>query len=113
MGQAALDHDEGRLGAPLRQREVEENLWRAIRHGMDGRMIDFGHGTEVPTVTAVESLVEWCAPAAALMGIELGLPATNGAQRARAALAEGTSIEDLYREAIAETRATYAPVAAA
>src|SRR6478735_9402126 len=36
IAQAALDYDDGRLGTPLRQREIEENLWRAIRHGMDG-----------------------------------------------------------------------------
>ncbi len=28
-------------------REVEENLWRAIRYGMDGRMIDFAAGREI------------------------------------------------------------------
>ena len=38
IAQTALDYDErGYDGAaPLRQREIEENLWRAIRHGMDG-----------------------------------------------------------------------------
>src|SRR3954447_23360638 len=41
IAQTALDYDDGRLGPPLRQREIEENLWRAIRHGMDGRMIDY------------------------------------------------------------------------
>ena len=29
---------------PLRRREIEENLWRAIRYGMDGEMIDFASG---------------------------------------------------------------------
>ena len=40
IAQTALDYDEhgyeGR-GAPLADREIEENLWRAIRHGMGGR----------------------------------------------------------------------------
>src|SRR5215212_9472028 len=49
IAQAALDYDEGTLPAPLRQREIEENLWRAIRHGLDGEMIDFAARTEVPT----------------------------------------------------------------
>ena len=30
-----------RSATPLRQREIEENLWRAIRHGLDGTQIDF------------------------------------------------------------------------
>ncbi len=33
IAQSALDYDDGRLGEPLRQREIEENLWQAIRHG--------------------------------------------------------------------------------
>src|SRR5258707_10999733 len=27
---------------------IEENKWRAVRYGLDGKMIDFGKGTEVP-----------------------------------------------------------------
>jgi len=109
IAQAALDYDDGRLPAPLRQREIEENLWRAIRHGLDGRMIDFGRGEEVTTRAAVERLLEWTAPARDELGLEVALPERNGAQRARAALAEGASIAEIYREAVEETRRTYAP----
>ena len=107
--QSALDYDEGRLPRPLRQREIEENLWRAIRHGMDGRMIDFEHGEEVPTRDALERLIAWTAPAREALGLEVAFPALNGAQRAREALAAGSSIEAIYREAVAETRRTYVP----
>ena len=31
---------------------IEENKWRAVRYGLDGKMIDFGKGREVPTVTS-------------------------------------------------------------
>ena len=47
IAQTALDYDEhGYDGgaAPLADREIEENLWRAIRHGAGGRMIDFRRG---------------------------------------------------------------------
>jgi carboxylate-amine ligase len=27
---------------------IEENKWRAVRYRLDGRMIDFGKGEEVP-----------------------------------------------------------------
>jgi carboxylate-amine ligase len=37
VGQIAIDLDSGSAPEPLRQREIEENLWRAIRHGMDGK----------------------------------------------------------------------------
>ena len=109
IAQAALDYDDGRLRAPLRQREIEENLWRAIRHGLDGRMIDFGRGEEISTRAALERLVEWTAPAREGLGFDVALPERNGAQRARAALAEGASIADIYRRSIEETRRTYAP----
>jgi carboxylate-amine ligase len=109
IAQAALDYDEGRLGEPMRQREIEENLWRAIRHGMDGRMIDFEHGVEISTREAAERLVEWTAPAREALGLEVALPERNGAQRAERALAGGASIEEIYREAVADTRRTYVP----
>jgi carboxylate-amine ligase len=109
IAQSALDHDDGRLGEPMRQREVEENLWRAIRHGMDGRLIDFDRGEEVPTAAAIERLIAWTAPAREALGLEVAIPEANGAQRARAQLAEGLAIEEIYRETVGETRRTYAP----
>jgi carboxylate-amine ligase len=108
VAQAALDYDDGRLPAPLRQREIEENLWRAIRWGMDGMMIDFDRGHEIPARAAVERLVEWTAPARDSLALDVALPELNGAQRARRALEGGASIEEIYRVSVAETRRTYA-----
>jgi carboxylate-amine ligase len=109
IAQSAMDHDEGRLAAPIGQREVEENLWRAIRYGMDGRMIDFARGEEVSTASVLDRLVEWTAPAREALGLDMSPAEANGAQRARTALAGGASIEEIYREAVAETRRTYVP----
>ena len=114
IAQTALDYDEhGYEGAgrPLGDREIEENLWRAIRHGMGGELIDFradsGSAELIPARAALESVLAWTEPARAQLGIEVALPERNGAQRARDALAAGASIEDLYREAVAETKRTY------
>jgi carboxylate-amine ligase len=109
VAQAAMDYDAGQLAPPLRQREIEENLWRAIRHGMDGEFIDFERRREVPTLAAVERLVEWTAPARNALGIEVVIPEANGAQRAKLGLAAGASIEEIYRESVAETQRTYVP----
>jgi carboxylate-amine ligase len=109
IAQSALDYDDGRLPAPLRPREIEENLWRAIRHGMDGQMIDFTRRDEVPTRAAVERLVEWTGPARKSLGIDVAIPEANGAQRAYRALDAGASIEEIYRESVAETQRTYVP----
>jgi carboxylate-amine ligase len=113
IGQSAIDYEDGALPEPLRQREVEENLWRAIRHGLDGRMIDFDRGQEISTRAAADALIEWATPAAGAMGIDLGSPGVNGAQRAIEAHAGGVSIREIYRGAIAETRSTYVPAEAA
>jgi len=113
IAQAAVDCSEGALPPPRRQREIEENLWRAIRWGMDGKLIDWDAGIEVSTVAAVECLLEWTEPVRRELGIEADLPRRNGAQRARDALAGGASIHDAYRDSVAETRRTYAPEAMA
>ncbi len=109
VAQAALDYDEGPLGPPLRAREVEENLWRAIRYGMDGRLIDFASRREIEAAEAVELLLEWTAPAREGLGIDADVSGPNGAQRARQALAEGLSVEEIYRSAVADAKRTYAP----
>lgn len=114
IGQAALDYDDGRLPDPLPGREIEENLWRAIRHGMDGEMIDWrGAGGLVATREVLDGLLEWSAPAREVLGVAVEIEERNGAQRARDALASGGSIRDVYREALAQTRRTYAPEPAA
>jgi glutamate---cysteine ligase / carboxylate-amine ligase len=112
IAQAALDYDDGRLGEPLRQREIEENLWRAIRHGVDGTQIDFERGETIPTRAALERLIEWSAPAREALGLEVEIPADNGTQRARRALDAGATIADVYADSIAETAKSYAPARA-
>ena len=109
IAQAALDHDDGQHPEPLPQREIEENLWRAIRYGMDGKLIDFARGAEVEAVAELERLLEWTEPARDVLGLDATLPDLNGAQRARRAYEGGESIESIYARAVAETRRTYVP----
>jgi carboxylate-amine ligase len=110
IAQTALDYDEhgyDGAGRPLADREIEENLWRAIRHGTSGRLIDFRRGAEVEAAAALEALLAWTEPARAQLGIDVELPDRNGAQRARESLDAGIAIEDIYRDAVAETKRTY------
>jgi glutamate---cysteine ligase / carboxylate-amine ligase len=109
IAQTARDHDDGRLGEPAHQRELEENLWRAIRYGMDGRLIDLVKREEVEARRALEEVLEWTAPVRDELGLSLELPDRNGAQRDRARLETGTPLPDIYRDAVAETRRTYVP----
>jgi carboxylate-amine ligase len=108
--QAALDEDEGVPFTPHPPRLVEENFWRAIRYGLDGRMIDLDRREEFPAAALPERLLEWTAPARAALGIDAALPSENGAQRQRRALAGGDPIEDVFRAEVELTQSTYAGV---
>ena len=108
IAQAAVDHDEGVEFADPPRRLVEENLWRAIRHGLDGRMIDLDRGEEFPAAVVPDRLLAWTAPARAHLGLEVSLPGENGAQRQRRALAEGASIREVFAAELDETQRTYA-----
>jgi carboxylate-amine ligase len=38
---------------------IEENKWRAVRYGLDGKLIDFGKQEEVPARELIRELVDW------------------------------------------------------
>ncbi len=63
--QAVREVDEGVPYEHPAPRLVEENLWRAIRFGMEGRFIDFAREEEVPTREVLERTLEWCGADAA------------------------------------------------
>ena len=108
IAQAAMDVDERVPFADPASRFIEENFWRAIRYGLDGRLIDLERREEFPAAAAVDRLLEWTAPARAELGVEPALPERNGAQRQRAALEAGAGIEEVYAAEVAETQRTYA-----
>ncbi|HEX7289971.1 MAG TPA: YbdK family carboxylate-amine ligase [Conexibacter sp.] len=106
--QAARDVDEGVPFVDPAPRLVEENMWRAIRHGLDGKLIDLDRAEERPAAEAVERLLGWTAPVRGELGIEVALPELNGAQRQRRLLESGASINEVYEATVRETRETYA-----
>jgi glutamate---cysteine ligase / carboxylate-amine ligase len=108
VAQAAMDIDAGVPHVDYAGRLIEENFWRALRHGLDGELIDLGCGETYPAAEAPERLLEWTAAARAALGIEVSLPAQNGAQRQRAMLKAGASLREVYGASVAATRETYA-----
>lgn len=38
---------------------IEENKWRAVRFGLDGKLIDFGKQTELPARELIREMIEW------------------------------------------------------
>jgi glutamate---cysteine ligase / carboxylate-amine ligase len=112
VAQAARDVDEAVPFTDFPRRLIEENFWRAIRHGLDGEMLDLDRAEAYPAAEATERLLNWCAPVRAELGIEVALPSLNGAQRQRRMTDAGVSLAEAYAAVVAETRDTYATSAA-
>jgi carboxylate-amine ligase len=108
VAQAARDIDEGRPAEDMPARHIEENLWRAIRYGQAGRLIDFDTGEEYAAAEALERLLVWTAPVRGELGIEVALPEMNGAQRQRRQIDAGADMREVYATSVQETRETYA-----
>jgi carboxylate-amine ligase len=107
VAQAARDVDEGVPFADPAPRLIEENMWRAIRFGLDGRLIDLEAGEEYPAPVAIDRLGAWTAPVRAELGIDLRFPARNGAQRQRRMIEAGAPREEVFAASVNETRQTY------
>jgi glutamate---cysteine ligase / carboxylate-amine ligase len=107
VAQAARDVDEGVSWIDHPQRLIEENMWRAIRFGLDGRMIDLESAEEYPARAAIERLGEWTAPVRGELGIDLAFPERNGAQRQRQMIESGATREEVFAASVKETRESY------
>jgi len=95
-------------GEPLPEhphRLIEENLWRAIRLGLSGELIDLDRGDVVSARARLERLVEWVLPVAEEIGAApwLRISEQNAAERQLARRAEGASFEEIYAEQVGLT----------
>jgi glutamate---cysteine ligase / carboxylate-amine ligase len=107
VAQALRDVDEGVPFADPPRRLVEEIFWRAIRHGMDGNLLDLERAEEYPAPEAIERLLAWTAPVRAELGVDPAFPALNGAQRQRRAIDAGASMQEVFAATVRETSQTY------
>ena len=98
----ALDDGEPLPNHP--HRLLEENLWRAIRYGLPGELIDLDRGETLPARARIEQLIEWTLPVADELGVTpyLNVPAQNAAERQLARFAEGATLEQIYAAELGE-----------
>ena len=98
--------DEGEPLPDLPHRLIEENLWRAIRYGLSGGLIDFVRGEVVPARARIEALIEWVEPVASEIGAApfLAVPATNAAERQYERQGELGSHRDVFAELVRRPR---------
>jgi glutamate---cysteine ligase / carboxylate-amine ligase len=94
--------DEGEPLPNLPNRLVEENLWRAIRYGLSGELIDFTSGDPLPARARLERLAEWARPVAEELGAAewLAIPERNAAERQIARHDEGASMREIFEEQV-------------
>jgi carboxylate-amine ligase len=97
--------DEGEALPDHPHRMIEENTWRAIRHGLSGELIDLATLRVRPARAALEELVEWMLPVADELGATpfLKVPSANAAERQIARYEEGATLETIYAEQVEET----------
>ena len=101
----ARAHDEGEPLADQPPRLIEENVWRAIRYGLSGELIDLDRGDVVPARARLERLLEWAWPVAEEIGAApwLAIPERNAAERQIARAEEGATLEEIYAEQVGAT----------
>jgi glutamate---cysteine ligase / carboxylate-amine ligase len=95
--------DEGEPLPAWPHRLLEENFWRAIRHGLSGELIDFERRETVPARARLEQLLDWVQPVADELGASpwLAIPERNAAERQIARHEEGASMEEIFAEQMA------------
>jgi carboxylate-amine ligase len=108
VAQAAREIDEGVPHEHLPGRLIEENMWRAVRYGLDGELLELPGGELYPASESVERLLEWTAPARGELGIEPATVPLNGAQRQRRLIDAGVAPREVYATMVGQTRETYA-----
>jgi carboxylate-amine ligase len=102
VAQAAREIDAGVTPPDIPHRLIEENVWRAIRHGLDGLLLDLEAPIieEFAAAEALDRLRAWT-------GADVVLPELNGAQRQRRMIEAGASPAEVYAECVRATRATF------
>ena len=98
----ARAYDEGEPLADQPHRLIEENVWRAIRYGLSGELIDLERGEALPARARLERLLEWVAPVAEEIGAApyLAIPERNAAERQIARFEEGATLPEIYAEQV-------------
>ena len=95
VGKLILLRQQNQAWREYRRHLITENKWRAVRYGIDGKLIDFGKQKEVPMRDLALELLEWIDDVAGELGVRREVDYVH------TILAEGTSADrqiKKYRE---------------
>lgn len=114
MAQLAQDYDEGKVLMVLGTNHLDENLWRATRYGLDGSLVDFEAGKEVPAPDAIRRLLDYAGGQWAKLGASRYLEKIyevlregNGAQRQVRLYDETGSVPAVFADVVDRSRFDY------
>jgi len=99
----ARAYDEGRPLPGHPHRLIEENMWRAIRWGMRGELIDLDAGESVPAGARLEALLDEVSAVASELGLTGYLDVLaepTAAERYAEELEAGASVEEVWPHAV-------------
>jgi carboxylate-amine ligase len=96
--------DEGEAIPDHPHRLIEENLWRAIRYGLSGELIDLRTGDVMAARARIEQVLDWTLPVAEELGVAsfLTVPAATPAERQIARQEAGESMREIYAQEVLE-----------
>lgn len=100
--QALREIDAGQAPPDVPGRLIEENVWRALRYGQEGRLLDLEAERieEYPAAEALDRLRAWT-------GSDVVLPELNGAQRQRRMVDAGATPFEVLAKSVQETECTH------
>ena len=94
------DHDDGRRLPSHPGRLIEENVWRAQRNGVTGKLIDLDGGAVRETAAAIEALLAWSEPLHGSLGLGSFLAPVAGMLEANGAVRQLRRFEELGGDAV-------------
>lgn len=111
VAKLCADYDGGKPLKVLSPNQIEENLWRAVRFGLDGSLVDFDTRKEIPASAAITALIDYTSDVHSQLGLGKyigGIPRIisegNGAQRQIGLYEEYRDLKSLHADVVAWSR---------
>jgi carboxylate-amine ligase len=114
LAQLMADYDSGKVLPVVQTNALDENIWRALRFGLDGGMIDFDEGRETSTIESIQRMTAYAKNqwdklnlGSCLEKIDSILANGNGAQRQIKEFHNHGDISKVFSKIVAESRFDY------
>ena len=114
VAQLCEDHDSGMKLSVQTVNQLEENLWRATRYGLAGKLVDFTRLKEAPATETILTLIDYTAGVHSRLGLAdyiARIPAIleegNGAQKQIRVYEQTGDVESVNADAVSRSLFKY------